>query len=146
MKPIILFFFIAPIISQAQSLDRAIIGAAGNNNQALSWTIGEPVTKTIDGTYTLTQGFHQCDISVYLINKEDEFDYHVSVYPNPVKTLLTIESDKIGITYKLVNINGKVLKTGKIISKTMKISFSEIPTGTYILDLNKRKTHIIIKQ
>ena len=145
-KIILLSLFLVPLISTAQSLEREIIGTAGNSSTNLSWTIGEPVTKTLtDGTIALTQGFHQGALTVTGIDKKTFLSYGVDVYPNPVKNTLTIETEKTGIPYQLMDINGKVLKTGKIESKTVKISFAGMPEGTYILQLNNRETHKIIK-
>jgi hypothetical protein len=147
MKQIIFFsLFLVPLIGNAQSLERSVIGTAGNSTEALSWTIGEPVVQTVaNGTNMLTQGFHQGDLTVTTLIEEQAVDYSVSVHPNPVNTQLTIETDKTDIPYQVMDVNGKVLKTGTIERNTVTINFTGMPKGTYFLQLDNMETHKIIK-
>ena len=59
-----LLFIISTIFSFAQSIDREVISSSGDSfegpNGSVSWTVGEIATETLtDGTFILTQGFHQ---------------------------------------------------------------------------------------
>ena len=142
---------LSPLLGQAQDLDQNVIGTAGNYSEngtaSLSWTIGETVVETVsDGTTTLTQGFQQGNLSETLLINETELNNKIKVYPNPVMENLSIETTEKDLTFQLLNINGQVLKSGKCENQTQQIDFTALPQGTYILKLDNKKTHKIIKQ
>ncbi len=81
---------------QAQSLIPDVIASAGDKytgkNGSLSWTLGETAIETISSeTNLLTQGFHQTYLVILKDERPDDPSVDVSVYPNPVNDLLTIE-------------------------------------------------------
>jgi opacity protein-like surface antigen len=141
---------LAPLLGQAQDLDQNVTATAGayseNATGSLSWTIGETMVESVsDGTNTLTQGFHQGNLSVSLLINETELGYKVKVYPNPVTDNLSIETTEEKLDFQLLNINGQVLKSGKCENRNEQIDFTTLPQGTYILKLNNNETHKIIK-
>lgn len=142
---------LTPLLGQAQDLDQNVIGTAGTYSESgtasLSWTIGEAVVETVsDGTTTLTQGFQQGNLSVSLLINETELNNKIKVYPNPVTDNLFIETTEKDLTFRLININGQVVKTGQVLNQKEQIDFTVLPKGTYILKLDNNKTHKIIKQ
>ncbi len=152
MKKIIyIAFLLTPLLGQAQDLDQNVTATAGayseNANGSLSWTIGETVVETVsDGTNSLTQGFHQGNLSVTTFIEKTELSSNLKVYPNPVENILNVETDKTGMDYQLLNINGKKVSNGKLENTTQEINFFDLPAGTYFLKINNEKTHQIIKQ
>ena len=71
------------------------VSTAGNHGKttsgSLSWTVGEPVIKTItDGTNTLTQGFQQSRLTITAISDLKIPGIELSVYPNPTNNFLSI--------------------------------------------------------
>ncbi|MEE9440037.1 MAG: PKD domain-containing protein [Saprospiraceae bacterium] len=60
------------------------------------------------------------------------------VYPNPATNRITIEIDDISkvINYKFVDIAGKLILSGDILSKKQILNVSHMPKGTYILQLS----------
>jgi len=141
---------LSPLLGQAQDLDQKVIGTAGNYSEtgtaSLSWTIGETVVETVSaGAATLTQGFQQGSLFVTTIINETEMGYKVKVYPNPVTSNLSIETAQ-KIDFQLININGQVLKSGTCENQLQQIDVTALPQGTYILKLNNKETHTIIKQ
>jgi hypothetical protein len=142
---------LAPLLGQAQDLDQNVTATAGvyseNATGSLSWTIGETVVEALsDGTNTLTQGFHQGNLSVTTLIEKTELSSNLKVYPNPVENILNVEIDKTGMDYQLININGQAVSNGKLENTTQEINFSDLPAGTYFLKINNEKTHKIIKQ
>src|SRR6056297_2256599 len=108
-------FLLIPLLGQAQDLDQNVSGTAGayseNANGSLSWTIGETVVETVsDGTTTLTQGFQQGNLSVTTLIEQPELSSTLKVYPNPVENILHVETDKKGMDYQLLNINGQTVE------------------------------------
>ena len=65
-------------------------------------------------------------------------------YPNPTKSTVIIEGEKMG-SYKILNAYGKVILKGEKTSLKQEIDLSEFSNGLYLIRLNG-KTHQIIKQ
>ena len=91
------------------------------------------------------------DFATLAINDNKLVDYNVSIYPNPTRGNLTIETNK-SISYSIFNILGQSVKlTGKLESGANKsISLSHLPDGIYILKAededNNSKSFKIIKK
>ena len=70
-------------------------GYYANSTGSLSWTMGEPISETVtDTSNTLTQGFQQGAYSVVsVVDELAQPTINISVYPNPVTSLLNIKSD-----------------------------------------------------
>lgn len=63
----VFFQFISSQSIFSQTIDRVVIGSAGNfsenSNFLMAWTIGELSIETLqEGDYSFTQGFHQPDV------------------------------------------------------------------------------------
>jgi hypothetical protein len=151
MKKIILsFLLLFPIMGHSQNIDLEVTGSAGgyfeNSNGTISWTIGEVVTYTATSNdYLLTQGFHQGSLEVSTLLKNAVGIYNLKVYPNPVRDKLTIKTGEPNHSYRIVDINGKTVKTGKMENKTETIDFYCLPVGMYFLQIGQVETHQIIK-
>lgn len=139
-----------PALSFAQDIKQNVIGTAGddfnNDKVSVSWTIGEVVSENLSTeSYDLTQGFHQGNLVVNRINEEFPIIFQIKAYPNPVKDILIIESEDPGFEYQLINVQGKVISNGFIHSFSEEIDFTNLPSGTYFLQVEKYDTHKIIK-
>ena len=151
MKHILLFLFMLPTLAFTQSISRDVVSSGGDEftatNGSLSWTLGETAIETYTAAdYLLTQGFQQGNLTVTSITDPEQSGFSVNVYPNPVQNHLTIEADLQGAEYRIVNMQGKVVKTGKITETALQIDFSDLSGGTYLLKVNGQNTHKIIKQ
>ena len=142
MRKIILFLIAFGVISTAnsQSASPELISSGGdsfqNSTYLLDWSIGECVTATLgNGTYILTQGFHQNNYSA--VKVEDlRTDIKLSVYPNPATDFVTIKFSafqKQNIIMTLTNQTGKVLVRKRIVSETEQLDFSSYSCGIYFL-------------
>lgn len=94
----------------------------------------------------VTQGFQQGTLKVGPVSITRVKDQKIHVYPNPVKHEITIESDNAPVNYKIVDVTGYLLLSGKIESTQATIDVSALPEGTYLLQLGENSTHRIIKQ
>lgn len=73
-------------------------------------------------------------LAVSDINKENQ----VSIYPNPVKDVINIQSkDSSELSYQVYNIAGQVVMTGK--SSDKKINAQKLTTGNYVLELTNKE-------
>jgi hypothetical protein len=87
-------------------------GYYANSAGSLSWTMGEPISETIsDSNNTLTQGFQQG--SYFVVSVVDELakpSINISVYPNPVSSLLNIKSNSNDpLRAELVDLQGRTV-------------------------------------
>lgn len=154
---IIVFLFI--FCYSPELLSQNVIVASGGNSSgsggAVSYTLGQVVYTPASGTGgNALQGI-QLPYEVYIITS-DKFAEHVEVsiiaYPNPVSDyLILITSENIfkRLSYKLFDINGKLVLQGDVRDKETRIPFGNFTPGHYILMvLNKNieiRTFKIIK-
>lgn len=82
--------------------------------------------------------------------KENDFASRISVYPNPVKSVVSFSnsSDAIISTIEIVDLNGKSVKKVSADSSNQ-INVSNLSSGTYLMNINSDKgtaTKKIIKE
>src|SRR5690606_11913479 len=66
----------------------------------------------------------------------------ISLYPNPVQDILSIQSDEASLA-EIRNIQGELIRVVEISSGTTVISVEELPSGMYFLQAkNARSTSI----
>ena len=68
----------------------------------------------------------------------------IRIYPNPINDAFVIKNAK-GYDYKIINIIGKIEKSGKIKSNLKTIETSNLPKGIYFVKLNKGNSKYIKK-
>ena len=121
-----------------------------NSSGNINFTIGEVVTNTeTDGTYDITQGFHQSNWTLVGI-KNFVPNYEVSIYPNPSTNVLNIKTSSYeNVSYKLYDAVGKLIMQGDLSSDLTALQVSYIAQGKYTLTLNDQtqilKTFKLIK-
>ena len=125
----------------AQSLTPFVVGSSGSSfvssNGSLSWTVGEVLTATYKTTSYLTQGFHQ-PASILVTGLQVGEDVPVVVYPNPVKTILHVQTSQSGLYhFELFNLQGQRLIDHQAhvsdITRPHQIDVLEVPVALYIL-------------
>jgi hypothetical protein len=77
-------------------------------------------------------------------NINESFTERFTVYPNPTRSIVTIESKEMG-QYKLIDIYGKQILKGEKITLEQEVDLSNLADGLYFI-LFKEKTFQIIKQ
>lgn len=150
MKTFLLILLQIPYFAVAQSVDQYVVGTAGdhhsNESVSLSWTIGEVAIETLElSSGGLTQGLHQFELELITLIK-DPAHFTVNVFPNPTMHLLKIKSLGKGESYMLCNLQGEILQDGRLIRETEQIDFSSYPSGIYLLHIEEKATHKIIKK
>ncbi len=140
-----------------------------NKTNTLTLTnTGSPNTyKTVTSKeFTLDRGIHTVRIYVedfgININKVDfllegtlsqklfnivtteNLDSGIQIYPNPAKDFLTIKGSTYHEIYRILDLNGKVIKKGKL-DQTNSIYCEGIPRGMYLLELRNLENQEIIK-
>jgi PKD repeat protein len=78
-------------------------------------------------------------IQVNLVNTslQPRIDLQVAAYPNPVKDYLILQANMplAGSSYRIVDVLGKEVKTGKIPENETQILLSELPTGIFVIQV-----------
>ena len=131
----------------SQSLSPDVISTAGEffvgSNAMLSWTIGETIITTLEGTSAiLTQGFQQpFEMVVIPDDVSDLFsNLQIKVFPNPTSNFLNVSfliEQEMEFVIDVVDMGGRVLFNDTVLSSQLikQIDFSLFKPGTYILRL-----------
>jgi len=132
-----------------QCFSQQLISTAGQQQNNVSWSIGEIVTA--GGTtsqFIIYQGFNSLESSV-LSGLSDVAPSTLSVYPNPVVNELYLKKVDFGTySYTLIDVVGSVL-LNKIADSDQTIDMSHYSPGQYILKVTSNqfsKSTIIIKK
>jgi alpha-glucosidase len=65
-------------------------------------------------------------------------EFEVSIFPNPTKDLLNIHFDKNKgeVSFKLYDLNGRLLIAQKLSSNQSVVSLEKVPQGLYIYEVS----------
>lgn len=138
----------------AQESATAAGGEATGATGTVSYSVGQTVYTTATGTNgSVAQGVQQpYEISVVTGINETTINLGMSVYPNPTTNFLSlkVENEKLEkLSYKLIDLQGKVIEIKKVTANNSTIKMTELPKATYLLKVVKNnqvvKTFKIIK-
>ncbi|MEI8203858.1 MAG: T9SS type A sorting domain-containing protein [Bacteroidota bacterium] len=138
-----------------QTIDGSGGNATGTGGTS-SYSVGQIVYSTHSGTNgSVAQGVQQpYEISVVIgIEEAKGISLNCSIYPNPTSDFLILKVEnypKNNLTYKLFDINGKLIANDKTEANETKIQMSNLADASYFLQIsdgNKElKTFKIIKK
>jgi hypothetical protein len=118
-------------------------GYGSSTSGSLSWTLGEPVIETFLGAnYTLTQGFHQTNLTITSIEELPDLNIGINAYPVPTKNMLNIDindAEKVDFLIKMYNLSGKAVIMQNIDNAKSIINVQNLPAGAYILKISNNK-------
>jgi hypothetical protein len=152
--PCALIIILFCIPGKAQQL-QAITSAgnyAFNSTGSISWTLGEPVIKACNTSESvLTQGFQQIFISISSVGQAKNALFSISAWPNPTSDNVILAVDNTEkLIYQLFDINGKLIRSGKIESASTSVDVSLLGPSIYFIIILKDnievKTFKLIKQ
>jgi hypothetical protein len=142
---VVLGLCLAACVVKAQTVTPTVYSNQGGYNVAaggdISWTVGEPVSETYTNTTKMTtMGFHQPELGVATLIKEQGNDKQILVYPNPVINALTISfKDLDNGVYKMElfdDLGRSVYKAEteiKADSKLVQLNMAHYAAGNYYL-------------
>ena len=141
---------------QAQETYISTGGNATGTTGNMSYSIGQVFYSTKTGTNGnyINEGVQQPYEITILSNTKFAKNIKLTAYPNPTTDYLKIDLNNYesnNVTFQLFNINGKILKSGKINNNQVtKINTTKLNSAIYILKINDNnkqiKTFKIIKQ
>jgi len=147
-------FFISSLIlllslsmTQAQSLERVVIGAAGGEAQSgnthLEYTAGEAVTSTlVAGTFVLNQGFNQTNQSANTsIQAPKLLEVSYRLYPNPTRDQIQLElqaGERMDLKAEVWDLTGRQMPVPiqswrQVQEVNTTFDLSSLATGMYLL-------------
>ena len=89
-----------------------------------------------------TASDYQTNIDCNIINGTVDYNNHLIIYPNPANNTITLKGTlNKNNNYKIVSVDGKVLK--KEILKTSNINISYLKKGVYFLEYKNQKMKLI---
>lgn len=141
MRKITIILLFAVILSRSALCQLSLSSSGGKGTGttgSFSYTAGQVDYITLTGaTGTAAAGVQQpFIISSSTGTGYNEINLKWIAYPNPVDDNLTLETGSIitdDLSYELADMYGRDLRNAKIASKSMVISFSGVPPGTYFL-------------
>jgi len=145
LHPCLLVLLIGSSLSGfSQEKNQSVIASAGDiskgGNVTLEWTLGElAVEKAVGNEKIYTQGFHQPMLITKLKPSNEVISgYRVSIYPNPVLSILNIHIQSIidsKVYLKLLDANGSVVYNNSTYSRSssVKIDMHAFASGVYFL-------------
>jgi hypothetical protein len=149
MKILLLFMsFLASSIAQSQQLISTSGGFLQNSQHSISFSIGEPVVDCYSvGSTILTQGMQQPNRPVVTTISSMMDTSTIRVYPNPTtngRCMLDLTTHSFsGLSYKLFDSKGLLIKTQKIENTTTLLSMEALPHSVYILQVVNQQRRII---
>jgi len=123
--------------------------SGGTPSYLFKWTLNDSIVSTDQnpshlspGTYMIIlEDAHGCvymgnEVTIGVISEViDPADPVIFIYPNPVSDILNITSDRKIDAYKIINLDGKVIRSGRIDAESWIVDMSEEKEGFYILAL-----------
>jgi len=151
---VIVFYFVLNGLKSQDVIPSTGANISGSSG-SISYTVGQIVWTSYSGSSgTIAQGVQQpYEIWVYSsVDEQNGIQIQCSVFPNPVKDNLILQvKDNVAdkMSYKLYDINGKILVKKNMSGNETTISMSNLSAGTFFLKVffkNKEfKTFKIIK-
>ena len=140
-KHLIPLFIILSLHMHAQQNTVVAGGDAKTMDGTVSYTLGQSTyTSNSESSGTINEGIQQ-PYQVFEILSTDEFIEHfnVSVYPNPASKEITLEVENYkneNLTYRLFDINGKLLLTDNLIGNKTRIPLNKLSSANYLLKIS----------
>lgn len=145
----LLIIFITLPLSAQKSVNTAG-GDVSNSTGSVSYSVGQVVFSSFSGNGAhITEGV-QHPFEIFIITSITDpagLMITLSVFPNPVTELLTLEiesPDQINpkeFHYRLVDMNGKVLKYKQVKEETTVINMGGHQPGMYFLQVTGNERH-----
>jgi len=123
---------------------QAATTASGSNGKGpggfVSWSVGQVAYKSFKGKAGINSisGGVQQTYTISVIGFRNTVSLSYSVYPNPVADNLILEAPNFKtskITYQLLDMQGRLLKTELISGSRMEINTGTLPSSTYFLQI-----------
>jgi len=135
---------------QAQTAVSASGGNGSGSGGSVAYTIGQVTYTNFNGENgSISLGVQQPNLYLTVAVHEAEISLTASVFPNPASstTSLKLEGENTsaiedGLTYKLYDINGKLIQQEPVESTLTIIPMDKLTEGMYILQVTRRNIEV----
>ena len=133
-----LFVFICNLVVfsctlHAQVLIRSSINSfVSSNSSKIRQTIGQPISSVP------SSNFYYGYQSPILTSIKSSNSFAVAVYPNPVRTMLYVQTPSSDYNYRLYSSTGQLIKKGQLTNRNSQVGLVSFSKWVY-------KLHILIK-
>jgi hypothetical protein len=148
MKKIILtiIFVSASFIANSQE---TIITTGGNaqGSGTVSYSVGQLITAVNrDNNSSISEGIQQ-SIELFVLSNPELIALNLKAitYPNPTKNkiLLSLKDNKLtNLIFSISDVNGRLLKRGKVNKENTTIALKDYAKGIYLLKVHQNKKQI----
>ena len=140
MKSLILFLcllFTTSIVYSQEIVTTA--GGEATGSGTVSYSIGQVVYSNTTGSNgSVSQGVQQAYEIVDAIGEAVEINLELTAYPNPTNNALTLNIGNYNnqnLSYRLCDMQGKLLDSKKVINSSTEIGMQGLPASTYLLNI-----------
>lgn len=134
--------FLFVIFSISVFSQQAIVPVGGdisNANGSVSFTIGQAFYATnFNADNSVSEGIQQPHEISFLSIDDHELNITMYVYPIPTSDVLTIKVSDYNaeeLTYEVIDLQGKVILTNKIINPETSLNLSRFNEAIYVLNI-----------
>jgi hypothetical protein len=134
----ILFCTLVTTSTMAQQNTVATGGDANGSNGSVSFSVGQIDYTNASGSdgsshEGVQQPFEFYDQDAGL----QELNANATLFPNPTNEFVTLSVDFVpdATNYELIDVNGKIIQSGEVVSKETSLDMRSLATGTYLLNL-----------
>ena len=133
---------------QAQESANTSGGNATGDGGTLTYSVGQVVYTTNTGANgTVSQGVQQTfEISIVTGIKETALSITLSAFPNPTATNLTLQISDYNnekLTYQLLDMQGKLMRSGEIVGEQTQIDMKILPSTIYFVNIVSQENKIV---
>ncbi|WP_447640367.1 MULTISPECIES: T9SS type A sorting domain-containing protein [Chitinophagaceae] len=120
----------------------------GNSSYPLTYTFTDPVSASGTYYYRLKQEDQDgkttySDVRSITLNGSG---HGVQIAPNPVSSSFNLSNTKVGATYKIYSMDGKLLKAALVTASSQQVDVSTFVSGVYILQVQDESgTNVSLK-
>lgn len=147
-KELLVAAVIASGAINAQTVTPTVLSNNGGYSQtasgSIAWTVGEPVSDTYSKPANITtMGFHQTDMEIVAMIKEQDIAGGLAVFPNPVRDILNISFKGMAAgayTVRLTDGIGKLIMEKATVvdgeTSQLEMRMSEVAAGNYYVTVS----------
>jgi hypothetical protein len=112
----------------------------------MTWSVNWDAVNTCGSTYEYAANYQRIFGVTTSIDKNNDTEKTIDVYPNPASSHINIVFSDIIQTPQSIHVYnsiGEIVYSGSITNKFETISISDLPSGLYLLKINTRLFNFI---
>ena len=143
---LLLFTFLFSEVKAQQSVNTSGSDAVGIGG-SVAFSIGLVAYTTNFGSNgSIAQGVQHA-YEIYAVGiTEEKFDIFLNAFPNPTLGILTIQisdSNNQNLSYQLLDMQGKILNSAKIVAQQSQIDMNLLPNASYFINIIHQENKVI---